>query len=153
MPRVTAVDFETEGIEDRPDYPPVPVGVAIDDGVRVEYLAWGHPAYNNSSRTAATRRLRTLYRAGPVVFHHGAYDIELGTKHLGLPVPRDWHETMFLAFLWDPRSEQLGLKELMEVILGVPPREEERLRDWILANLRGATPSTWGAFVLSVDWR
>ena len=45
----TTLDFETKGIQRRPDYPPVPVGFSImpPNRKKSQYFAWGHPTKNN----------------------------------------------------------------------------------------------------------
>lgn len=158
MRKVVAVDFETEAIAPRPEYPPKPVGVALSGpGVPSTYLAWGHPEGNNSSQVDARRRLLDLYRDPEVdfVFQHGKFDQDVAETHLKLP-RLDWrraHDTLFLAFLADPHSPSLSLKGngavdgLIQRYLGVPALARDELRDWILANVRDATPKTWGAFI------
>src|SRR6185295_8079720 len=108
---ITAVDFETKKIEPRSTgrYPPVPVGACLVSGEQREYLAWGHPSGNSCTKNQAIGKLRRAYE-GEVVFHHSAFDLEVGTAHLGLPEPRVAHDTLFQAFLLDPRAWSLELK-------------------------------------------
>ena len=71
----------------------------------------------------------------------------------GLTLP-EWervHDTLFLAFLDDPNAEHIGLKQVADRVLGLPPTERDHLTDWImgthlvpgtrrkLKNVRGAT--------------
>jgi DNA polymerase I-like protein with 3'-5' exonuclease and polymerase domains len=147
------VDFETEEILPRPNYPPKPVGVAINEpGQREEYLAWGHPTNNNCTKMEARRRLRAVWRSGrPVGFHNAKFDLDVGETHLGLPL-LPWHLihcTSILGFLYDPNSQRLDLKELAYDLLGIEPRERDALREWIWANIPGskAKKSNWGAFI------
>ena len=49
-PKPVTIDFETMGIEGRPKYPPIPVGVSIKyPGKKAKYWAFGHPTGNNCS--------------------------------------------------------------------------------------------------------
>ena len=49
VPRPTTVDFETDGVFGRPDYPPVPASVSIKRwGQRPRFYAWGHASDNNT---------------------------------------------------------------------------------------------------------
>lgn len=148
--RVAVVDFETKPIERRPDYPPEPVGVALwIPGQRKRYLAWGHPAGNDTEKAAARHELLHLWKSHTLIFHNAAFDLEVAEKHLGLPIP-PWdrfHDTMLLAFLKDPNAPALGLKQLGEKLLGRAPAPQESLRDWILAHVAGATKKNWGAFI------
>lgn len=139
IPEVVGVDFETKAIGPRPlEYPPRPVGVAIVDPATRErvYLAWGHPPGlgNNCTAREAAGRLKDLYASRPVVYHNAAFDLEVGAAHLGLPAPREWHDTMLLAFLDDPRQGSLSLKPLAMKELGRPPREQDRLNAWLKAH-------------------
>ena len=147
--RIAAVDFETKKIEPRPVYPPTPVGVAIYAGRRRQYLAWGHPTENNCTKAQAKATLRRVYRENEVVYHNAAFDMEVGEVHLKLPRPKVFHDTVFLAYLEDPRFDNLQLKWLADTLLDMPPEEQEELRDWILANVPEAAkkPKQWGAYI------
>jgi len=150
MRPICAADFETEKIGPRPkEYPPKPVGLALyGDGVPKVYLSWGHPSGNNASPAEAAGRLRKLYQTHRLVFHNAPFDCEVAHEHLGLPfLPEEYDDTLFLGFLIDPRSEELGLKPLAERYLGIRPRERDRLKEWILANVREAKEKTWGAYI------
>ena len=147
------VDFETGGIELRPEYPPVPVGAAIRwPGKRSKYLAWGHPCENNTTKSVARRELRDAWRhPGGVLFHNAAFDLAVGEVHLDLPW-LSWdrfEDTKLLAFLADPYNRNISLKPLAELHLGMPPDEQNELREWICANVPEAKrkPSTWGAYI------
>ncbi len=150
--RLVTLDYETHGIEHRPVYPPEPVGVAIcGDGVKTEYLAWGHPDKNNCDVKLALHKLRDLHRDPNVeiIYHNCAFDTDVSETHLQLPT-LPWnrvHDTLFLAFLHDPRAEELSLKPLAAKLLGMPPAERDAVRDWVLENVPEATPKTWGAFI------
>lgn len=134
----SVVDFETEKIEGRPKYPPKPVGVAVKlPGERKgKYYAWGHPTGNNCTIGEARDRVRQAYDAKRVLFHNGGFDIDVGEMYLGLRAPQRYEDTTFLAFLNDPYERALKLKPLAEKYLGMPPEEQELLRDWILDNVK-----------------
>jgi DNA polymerase I-like protein with 3'-5' exonuclease and polymerase domains len=144
------VDFETEKIQNRPVYPPRPVGVAIRERGKSEYLAWGHPDGNNCDVETARRRLRDVYRSRRVVFHNSAFDVDVSEVHLGVRPPSDRVEdTLYLSFLKDPYEETIALKPLAEKHLGERPEQRDRLKDWILDNVPAAKrkPSSWGEYI------
>jgi len=145
---ITTLDFETEAIGPRPnEYPPRPVGLAIRwPGGVTEYLAWGHPSGNNCTSDEGMRAWLKACQ-GPVLFHNGAFDIEVAMKAWGVPWPRVWHDTLFLLFLHDTHAPSFSLKPSAERVLGMPPEEQDRVRDWILANVAGATKSNFGAYI------
>lgn len=153
--RLVAIDFETHGIDPRPAYPPKPVGVAIREKGRGrgKYLAWGHPGGNNCSIEGARARLQGLWRDPDVemIFHNATFDLDVAETHLNLPLPPvdRWHDTLFLAFLYDPHAPSLSLKPLAERMLGMAPEERDLVREWILANVPAAkrAPTTWGAYI------
>src|ERR1700731_3604777 len=104
VPRPTTVDFETFGIQGRPDYPPAPVSVSVKKwGKPAKFFAWGHVGYEKPAEKAkAVAALREAY-ANPdgILFHNMKFDIDVAEVHLGLKPPA-WgrcHDTMFLLFL------------------------------------------------------
>lgn len=126
------VDFETEPIENRPHYPPKPVGVSIQhaDEDKPSYLAWGHPSGNNTTFEAAKAVLAALWDQ-PIVFHNAKFDTEVARVHFGLPLnpdPLKVHDTLFLNYLYDANADKLGLKESAERILQIAPTEQSALR-------------------------
>jgi len=132
------VDFETEGILPRPQYPPRPVGVAIRwPGQRSRYFAWGHPVKNNCQVGEAVLHLKRAWEwEGGVLFHNAKFDLDVAQTHLDLPLP-SWqrvHDTMFLLFLDNPHSPDLHLKSSAERILGLPPEERDAVRDWLISH-------------------
>lgn len=150
MKPIVAVDAETKRIQSRAIvYPPKPVGIAVyGDGVPARYLSWGHPDENNSSPGEARKLLRGLWKTHRVVFHNSSFDCEVCEQHLGTVfLPDDYDDTLFLGFLIDPRARELDLKSMAEKHLGQPPDERDRLKEWILANIKGSTPSTWGEYI------
>src|SRR5210317_1199579 len=145
------IDFETFGIEDRPEYPPEPVGVAIQTPRgKKSYLAWGHPSENNCTKGHARRQLLQIWNK-PLLFHNAAFDMEVAETHLDLPIPLKWDDTLLLAFLCDPRRISLSLKPMAEQILNMPPEEQEELKDWVINNYMKPNglrkESQWGAYI------
>ena len=132
------IDFETLGIEARPYYPPVPVGVSIKyPGKKARYYAFGHPTNNNCQWSEAREAVRQAYEhKDGVLFQNGKFDVDVADVHMGLPVPH-WskiHDTLFLIFLDDPNQTELGLKPAAERLLDMPPDEQDAVADWLLAN-------------------
>ena len=149
---LVVVDFETEGIQNRPDYPPKPVGVSILKDGEAKYYAWGHPEGNNCTYEEGLAALKEVWESDAVmVFHNAQFDLSVGIEKMGLAVPK-WdrvHDTMILAFLNNPHSESLALKDLAESLCGVAPVERDEVREWILANVEGASKAKtkWGAHI------
>lgn len=150
------IDFETESIEGRPNYPPKPVGVSIKlPGKKAQYFAWGHPEGNNCTKAEAVRNLKVIWKRGqPNLFFNGKFDVDVAETHLGLPRlnPEDYHDAMFMMFLRDPHARDLDLKGLAERFLGEPPEERDELKEWILKNVKTEdgkkiAPSKWGAYI------
>lgn len=152
-PDAIAVDFETEPIQDRPEYPPKPVGVAVQvPGEKPRYWAWGHPSGNNCTAADGRRIVQSLWKdPWPKVFHHGKFDQDVAETHLGVrPLGHEeWHDTMYLAFLADPHSFDLGLKAQCAEKLGVRPEARDELKEWVLDNVPGArgNKGNWGAYI------
>lgn len=134
-PNPVTIDFETLSIQDRPLYPPVPVGVSIKwPGKKSKYFAWGHISGNNCGWGAAQKELAKAYATKCVCFQNGKFDVDVAEVHMGLPVPA-WSEiedTMFLLFLDDPHQTELGLKPSAVRLLGHEPDERDEIRDWLL---------------------
>ncbi len=151
MDKPITVDFETESIEDRPHYPPKPVGVSIKLWGRApKYYAWGHPEGNNCTKRDAELVLKRVWQDKlPKLFQNEKFDQEVAEKHFGLPLlPWDKaHDTMFLLFLKDPHSKTLSLKPSAERYLDMPPEEQDLVKEWVLANVPGVKPSEWGAHI------
>lgn len=137
-PPVIVIDFETDPIQPAPNYPPKPVGVSIRwPGYSAShYYAWGHPDGNNCDRAAGLKALQEVWDSNlPLLMHNAKFDCAVAIK-LGLPMPA-WeriHDTMFLAYLNDPHSRSIGLKELAHELLGWPPGERDKVAEWIIAH-------------------
>lgn len=138
IPHPVAVDFETFGIEARPDYPPAPVGVAIKKpGRKGKYYAWGHATGNNCTRDDAVSALRDVWEhRGGLLFHNAKFDIDVAEIHLGLQPP-SWdhtHDTMFLVFLDDPHQRHIDLKSTADRLLDWPAGERDVVADWLVEH-------------------
>lgn len=139
-PRVTTIDFETAGIERRPKYPPIPVGVSIlkPGQKKSRYYAWGHPQENNCSKEEARNALREVWDSGDgILCHNSKFDLDVAETHFQLPLPR-WeriHDSMFLLFLDNPYSPDFKLKAAAKRLLGMEPEERDAVKDWILVNV------------------
>ncbi|TXH51681.1 MAG: hypothetical protein E6Q97_18005 [Desulfurellales bacterium] len=149
--QLLSLDFETHAIENRPLYPPIPVGLSIHpEGEPGHYYAFGHPTGNNSDQDTP-RLMVEMYLTDPdfadyeFVFHNAPFDCSSIEERWGIPVP--WgrvHDTMLMAFLDNPHGE-LSLKPLAELHLGEPPSERDAVRDWLAA--RGHGGKNWGAYI------
>lgn len=138
QPKPVTIDFETFGIEGRPKYPPVPVGVAIKyPGKAAKYYAWGHPTGNNCCWSDAAAALAKAYtHKDGVLFQNGKFDVDVVNVHFDLPIP-SWdriHDTLFLLFLDDPHQLELGLKPAAARLLDWPAEEQDAVCDWLLTN-------------------
>ena len=142
--RLTTADFETAGIAEMPDYPPEPCGIALDwpetksrKAIK-EYLAWGHASNNNCTKNEAVRKIRKAWYQNTPLFHNSSFDLIIAFEHLDLEIPEHYHDTLYLAHLYDPREENLSLKPLSEKYCGDESVERDVLQEWILANVPGA---------------
>lgn len=153
-PAVYTLDFETGGIESRPDYPPKPVGFSLikPGSSKAVYYGWGHPAENNCSLEDAQRILAEVWRAKePVLCHNAKFDIDVAQTHMGVGFI-SWervHDTQYLLFLDDPHAMSLALKPSAERLLGLKPDERDAVQDWVLAHVPEAAKkkSSWGAYI------
>lgn len=138
IPKPNTVDFETHGIDARPHYPPVPVGVSIKKwGKKSRYYAWGHIENNNCTWAEAQAALIDAYDCKDgVLFQNGKFDVDVAEVHMDVPIPA-WdkiHDTQFLLFLDDPHQIELGLKPSAERLLGIAPEEQDEVAEWLIAN-------------------
>ncbi len=172
LPKISPItlDFETEPIRNRPNYPPKPVSFSLQmpGEKKPKFYAWGHKTGgNNCSLTDATRVLKTAYKevstTTPLLCHNEKFDLDVADVHFGLALPpwHDCHDTMFLLFLEDPHQRELGLKPSAERLLNMKPGERDDVKDWILAHKKqlesefpeiidlygGIKPSTAGKFI------
>lgn len=138
QPKPVTVDFETFGIEGRPKYPPMPVGVSIKyPGKKAKYYAFGHPEANNCCWSDAAAELAKAWQHKEgVLFQNGKFDVDVAEVHFDLAIPA-WdkiHDTMFLLFLDDPHQLELGLKPSATRLLGMPAEEQDAVGEWLVAN-------------------
>lgn len=136
MTQPTVVDFETDAIQPRPLYPPIPRMVAIKyPGKKSKFLAWAMPDGNNCTKEQAGRELRDIWR-GEVLFHNAKFDLDVAEVHFGLKPPpwHDIHDTLFSLFLADPHAVDLSLKPSAEKYLGWPAEERDAIADWLRKN-------------------
>jgi Mesyanzhinovviridae DNA polymerase len=138
FPTVNTVDFETFPIQGRPEYPPKPVSMAIKEGAKkARRFLWGHPSGNNCTLADAKRALKLVWRPGSQVLCHNAkFDQDVAETHMGVPRldPLAVHDSMIAAFLHNPHARDLGLKELADALLDMPPDERDAVADWAKAN-------------------
>ncbi len=146
--KYASIDAETHKIEQRPVYPPRAVGYAVKHGRSCKYLAFGHPTGNNCTRTEAIRYVKKVVKNFTPVFHNADFDLEVMAAD-GIRVRGEYHDTLKLAFLNEPRSLDLGLKPQAEEWLGDPPEERDMLRQWIINNIPGAKKrkTKWGEYI------
>jgi len=140
---ITTLDFETEAIVGNPLIdPPRPVGLAI---------RWpdGSTEYETDLDMMKQKWLIACGENGDVLFHNASFDLSVARKWLDMPWPhwRNVHDTMYLLYLHDPYAKSFGLKESAERILDLPPEEQDLAREWVLANVKEAKESNWGAFL------
>jgi len=137
--RPTVIDFETKPIEGWPHYPPIPVGVSImlPSDRKARYYSWGHASNNNCTFEDAKRALHAVWKSGnSILCHNAKFDLDVAEVHCGCPLPA-WeliHDSMFLIFLSDPHSPNLKLKPAAERLLGLPPEEQDAIRQWCIDN-------------------
>ena len=153
-PQVILADFETEAIKARPQYPPKPVSLGLKwpNDPKWRIMGWGHPSGN----TCTEREARGEYKKAAdskyrICFQNGMFDQDVAETAWEIPL-LPWErsdDTMFLLFLWDPHAPTLALKPAAERLLGVPPEEQDKMYEWIIANIPEARqkPSTAGAYI------
>lgn len=155
-PTVTVVDFETDPIEPRPDYPPKPVGVSIKrPGKKAQYFAWGHySGENNCSLRDAANALRTVWRTDNLLFHNAKFDVDVAQTHMGVgAIPWERvHDTMFLLFLHDPHAPDFKLKPSSERLLNLPPDELDAIEEWLWEH-RKELAATFPDILRFVDYK
>lgn len=137
-PHPCTVDFETFGIEGRPDYPPLPIGVSIKPwGEPARYYAFGHVTGNNCTWGEAQKALQVAWKCPDgLLFQNAKFDMDVAETHMGLPrLPWDkYHDTLFLLFLDDPNQNRLDLKSSAQRLLKMKPEERDVVGDWLLKS-------------------
>lgn len=139
LSRIIVLDFETHAIEDRPKYPPHPVGFSmLTAGSEPQYFAFGHTSENNTTEERARRILQAWWDDPHTefLFHNASFDVSVAVERWGFKM-LPWHrihDTQFLLFLFDPHAKKMGLKPATEALLGWAPEEQNELNDWIWTN-------------------
>lgn len=144
------LDFETKAIQDFMPLLPEPVGCAIrfENGTS-HYFSWGHPTENNCTKEEF-KDVLLQYWDGEILTQNGStFDIPIAEHWFSLPRrdPLLTHDTLFLSYLLDPHSPQLGLKWLAENWLGMPPDDQQELYDWIMRNTECKSRKNAGAYI------
>ena len=145
---LAAIDAETGAIQSRPVYPPRAVGYAVRHGRTNKYLAFGHPTKNNCTRHEAVTYVKKVLKDHTPVFHNADFDLEVMEAD-NIKVRGEYHDTMRLAFLNEPRSMDLGLKPQAAYWLDQPAEEQDMLKAWIIENIPEAKKrkSKWGEYI------
>lgn len=150
---LVAYDFETEEIQDYPQYPPKPVGISIyEKGGTPHYYAWGHPTGNNCTEDEAVQAISKYWHDAEyeLVAWNSPFDRLICHVHWGLPLnsAAKQHDGLVLAFLLDPHARELGLKPVAEKELGLPPEERDAVKDWLVSNgVCKDSKRAWGAHI------
>jgi DNA polymerase I-like protein with 3'-5' exonuclease and polymerase domains len=156
MLKPIVIDFETEAIQNRPRYPPKPVGFSIKrpEDKKAFYYSWGHPMENNCDESKARRVLKDAWKSGePLLFHNAKFDVDVAQTWMGCgDIAWDRvHDSMFQIYLVDPHASTFSLKPSAERILGMKPTERDAVMEWLIEHQPAAetriTKSNWGAFI------
>ena len=147
---LVAFDFESEGIDPFPNYPPKPTMLGIYEvGKEPYYMSWGHPSGNNDTEEHA-KEVLTAYWNDPeveLIAQNIAFDMAIAHKFWGLPLQRQGaiHDTMVQTFLLEPHATTFSLKPTAERVLSLPPEEQDAVRAWLVSNgVEKATSKSWG---------
>lgn len=144
---VPVIDFETEAIMDGTGKAPKPVGVSIwVPGSEPKYMAWGHPSGNNCEEHEAKAACAQLWPHSPL-FHNAKFDIGVAEQHWGFAKPQKYHDTLFQIYLHDPLAKSTSLKPSAERILGIKPEEQDKVKEYVLAQGWTRKPTETGAFI------
>lgn len=138
------LDYETMPIGQRPKrYPPEPTSFSLKlpEWRAPKFYAWGQKTGgNNCSKADAKEVLHATYKRvneeTPLLCHHAKFDLDISEEHFGLRLPpwHCYHDTMFLLFLEDPHSKELGLKPSAARLLGMEQEERDAVEEWILEH-------------------
>lgn len=137
---IITLDFETEGIEARPKYPPKPVGLALKvDTQESEYLSFGHSADNNCTEEAAKAALEKMWYDPKCILlmHNAKFDLDVAATHWGFDLnvlKGRVHDSMLGLYLINPHALTYSLKPASEAYLGLPPDEQDTVAKWLFDN-------------------
>jgi len=141
LQRITTLDFETGPIVGNPlVHPPAPVGLAV---------RWANSDKDYLTDPKDMMLALDSCRGLPTLFHNAPFDLSVAAGHLHSTWP-SWeliHDTMYLVYLNDPYARSFALKDSAERYLGVPPDEQQAVKDWVLANVPEAKESNWGSWI------
>lgn len=154
VPPVVCLDFEThpiiEGSHKAPE--PVSVSIQVPGDRKPKFWAWGHEAGgNNCSKEDGRRRVMEAWtRPERKLFFNAKFDIKVAMQHFDCP-ELPWEEVddaMFLLFLDDPHQRSMQLKPASARILGLPPEEQDAVRQWLVDHkIVTARDGKWGRFI------
>jgi len=125
--KAVVVDFETEPIENRPHYPPMPVGVAVRREKHSDYY----------TGVKMKEVVQSIFASdSPILFHNAIFDVAVAVEKLGcqMPAPERIHDTLWMLFLLDPYSVDYQLKSSCERLLGWTPEERDAVLEWLLEH-------------------
>lgn len=148
------LDMETEAIDARPNYPPMPVGVAIKyPNKPARYYAFGHPTANNCSPTEAAAAVAEAWsyaKKHGLLCHNAKFDYDVAQTWMGME-DLPWEmifDTMMEVFLYNPDAKSHGLKQSAEALLGMAPEERDEVREWLInAGVITRQSKDAGAFI------
>lgn len=145
-------DFESFGIEQRPDYPPKPCGLATHVGGTYEYAAWDHASENgvwslknkklvrikcDDPRSRAQKRLIDARKCDSLLGHNSMkFDEDVAVTHMRVPT-LPWSrqdDSLFARFLVDPHAASLSLKPSAQAVLGEAPDEQDAVFEWLFKH-------------------
>lgn len=144
------LDFETKSIIKGSNKSPQPVGISIKvDNDPSFYHAWDHPTENNTTFENIKQPLKAICEdpANEVCFHNAKFDARIIREWFNIDIKAKIHDTMIMAYLYNPRFESLSLKPLAEKMLGIPPDDQKRLKEYIMRAIPKASEANWGAFI------
>lgn len=85
-----------------------------------------------------------------LLFHNSKFDLDVAETHCGLPLP-PWsmvHDTLFELFLFNPNAETMALKPASQLLLHMPPEEQDAVRQWLIdKGIVRADNKEWGAHI------
>lgn len=114
------------------------------------YRCWGHPTGNNCTfAEGRAELLGALDSAGGYLAHNAGFEASVLREHFGYECtdPLAVHDTQYDLFLYNPYASTFALKPSAERLLGLPPSEQDAVREWVLQHVAAATPKTWGAYI------
>lgn len=142
---ILTLDFETHGIEEYPNYPPYPIGVAMKwDSDSAVYHSWGHvnggntTTFENGRERVRDAVVKVVSEGGHLLCHNTKFELSVMSKWFRIPLlaPTYLYDTMIEAPIVDPYIGKIGLKQLAHIHLGLPPDERDEVGDWLVSRYR-----------------